>query len=263
MKVLLLKEPRENQSGEDPYVQELAVYGHHATLIPVLAFQYVALSALSDKLFEPEKYDGIIFTSPRAVEAVRRCTETSTRKEEWNTVKDKWNKKSVYVVGKATASLAKDLGLNYHGEHTGTAETLSQLIIDRESPASAPLLFPCGSLKREVLPTTLRKQEISLETLTVYQTAEHPDLEKNITHYFTEQGIPSSIAFFSPSGVKFCLELLKKLAGEKLNQIKFVAIGPTTAEALQDAGVTVSCSAQKPTPQHLTTAITHALADDL
>lgn len=28
---------------------------------------------------------------------------------------------------------------------------------------------------------------VPLETLTVYQTAEHPDLEKNLRNYFTEQ----------------------------------------------------------------------------
>ncbi|XP_060749774.1 uroporphyrinogen-III synthase [Tachysurus vachellii] len=260
MKVLVLKEPRESESGSDPYIKELSVYGHSATLIPVLAFQFVSLTRLSDQLFDTQRYGGLVFTSPRAVEAVRRCIEN---REDWDTVKEQWGMKSVYVVGKVTASLVEALGLKPLGEHTGTAEVLSRLIIERENSMSLPLFFPCGSLKREVLPTTLRQHGISLETLTVYETAEHPELEKNITRYFTEQGVPASVAFFSPSGVKFCLELVKKLAGEQLDQIKFAAIGPTTAEALQEAGVSVSCSAQKPTPQHLATAITHSLSDDL
>ncbi|KAI5103618.1 uroporphyrinogen-III synthase [Silurus meridionalis] len=213
MKVLLLKEPRESESGADPYIKELAACGHSATLIPVLAFQFVSLDVLTDRLYE--------------------------------------------------RMLVEALGLKPLGEHTGTADVLSRLIIEREISTSLPLFFPCGSLKREVLPTTLRQHGVPLETLTVYETAEHPELEKNIMHYFTEQGVPASVAFFSPSGVKFCLELVKKLSGEKLEQIKFAAIGPTTAEALQEAGVTVSCSAQKPTPQHLATAINHSLSHDL
>ena len=32
---------------------------------------------------------------------------------------------------------------------------------------------------------------VPLETLTVYQTTEHPDLEKNLKNYFTEQVIMS------------------------------------------------------------------------
>lgn len=85
---------------------------------------------------------------------------------------------------------------------------------------------------------------VPLETLTVYQTAEHPDLKKNLRNYFTEQvklllvtfvecrvfavvhrarpsqGTPASIAFFSPSGVRFCLEVVRRLSGEQLPQIK-------------------------------------------
>ncbi|KAG9267548.1 uroporphyrinogen-III synthase isoform X1 [Astyanax mexicanus] len=259
MNVLLLKEPRESESGPDPYIKELALYGHSATLIPVLSFKFVSLNVLSDKLFQPEKHGGLIFTSPRAVEAVKMCLESSSRRSEWDAVKDQWNRKSVYVVGKATASLVEDLGLTSCGENSGTADVLSRLIIEREGPEIQPLLFPCGSLKREVLPTALRQNGIPLETLTVYQTSEHPDLEKNITHYFTEQGVPASIAFFSPSGVKFCLNTLKGLAGTKLDKIKLAAVGPTTADALEAEGLRVGCTAEKPTPQHLAKGIAQTL----
>uniref|UniRef100_A0A3Q3Q4J1 Uroporphyrinogen-III synthase n=1 Tax=Monopterus albus TaxID=43700 RepID=A0A3Q3Q4J1_MONAL len=249
MHVLLLKEPRDGNSGPDPYIKELASYGLHATLIPVLSFKFVSLNTLSDKLFQPEKHGGLIFTSPRAVEAVKMCLEAEERMEEWTqSVKDKWNNKSIYVVGKATAALVKNLGLNPLGEDTGTAERLSHVILEREDKNIPPLFFPCGSIKREVLPIALRENAMPLETLTVYQTVEHPDLEKNLKNYFTEQvkphsyyilentlfkcsnslsvsafavqGIPASIAFFSPSGVKFCLEVVQRLSGEQLTQIK-------------------------------------------
>uniref|UniRef100_A0A4W4E7N4 Uroporphyrinogen-III synthase n=1 Tax=Electrophorus electricus TaxID=8005 RepID=A0A4W4E7N4_ELEEL len=294
MNVLLLKEPRESDSGPDPYIKELARHGLSATLIPVLSFKFVSLTALSDRVsinslthvkcitlrinrrilqvinkssfvtvylqvFQPEKHGGLIFTSPRAVEAVKMCIENSALREEWNMVKEKWNAKSVYVVGKATASLVESLGLNPQGEHTGTADVLSRLIVEREDPKILPLLFPCGTLKREVLPTTLRENGLPLEAVTVYQTVDHPDLEINITHYFSKQGIPASIAFFSPSGVKFCLELLKRLVGPQLDQIKFAAIGPTTADALEAEGLRVSCLAEKPTSQHLAKSVVQAL----
>lgn len=150
---------------------------------------------------------------------------------------------------------------------------------------------------------------VPLETLTVYQTAEHPDLEKNLRNYFTEQvnlalvtsreyrvfaagrrclsqGVPASVAFFSPSGVKFCLEVVRRLSGEQLPQIKvrlfyprtlensrqtasallicstslqFAAIGPTTEEAMAAEGLRVSCTAEKPTAAHLAAAIAKAL----
>lgn len=92
--------------------QELASHGHKATLIPVLSFKFVSLNTLSDKvnyimhtyklflnfffsymtflvvydviilqLFQPEKHGGLIFTSPRAVEAVKMCLEAEGRRE--------------------------------------------------------------------------------------------------------------------------------------------------------------------------------------
>lgn len=259
MQVLLLKEPREGDSGPDPYIKELAARGHEATLIPVLSFRFVSLDTLSEKLFQPDQYGGLIFTSPRAVDAVKRCIDVDGRGEEWCLIKDKWNAKSIYVVGKATGDLVQQLGLKPSGEDSGTANVLSRLIIQREDANILPLFFPCGSIKREVLPTALRENGVPLETLTVYQTAEHPDLQENLSHYFTQQGNPACIAFFSPSGMKFCLETLRKLSGEGLTQIKFAAIGPTTADAMTADGLCVSCSAKKPDATHLAIAIAKVL----
>ncbi|XP_077407351.1 uroporphyrinogen-III synthase isoform X2 [Vanacampus margaritifer] len=258
MNVLLLKEPRDGDQGPDPYIREMTSRGLQATLLPVLSFKFVSLNTLSEKLFQPEKYGGLIFTSPRAVEAVKMCLED--KREEWErTAKNKWNSKSVFVVGKATAALVRHLGLNPLGEDTGTAEVLSRVIIEREDSNISPLFFPCGSIKREVLPMALRENGVPLETLTVYQTAEHPDVGKNLTDYFAAQGPPASVAFFSPSGVHFCLQALRGLAGEQLMQIRFAAIGPTTRDAMQAAGLSVCCTAEKPTAQHLAEAISKAL----
>ncbi|MEQ2165800.1 hypothetical protein GOODEAATRI_020908 [Goodea atripinnis] len=161
MRILVLKEPRDEESGPDPYVKELESHGHKATLIPVLSFKFVSLNTFSDKLFQPEKYGGLIFTSPRAVEAVKMCLKAEERRGEWNkSIKDKWNTKSIYVVGKATAASVQSLGLKPLGEDTGTADVLSRLIIEREDTNIPPLFFPCGSIKREVLPTALRENAL-------------------------------------------------------------------------------------------------------
>ncbi|XP_061520052.1 matrix metallopeptidase-21-like isoform X1 [Phycodurus eques] len=197
MNVLLLKAPQDGAPVPDPYIQEMASRGLQATLLPVLSFNFVSLNTLSDKLFQPEKYGGLIFTSPRAVEAVKMCL--ADRREEWErSAKDKWNAKSVYVVGKATAALVRRLGLDPLGEDAGTAEVLSCVIIEREVTSIPPLFFPCGSIKREVLPTALRENGVPLETLTVYRTAAHPDVEKNLNDYFAAQLFLSRYGFMKP-----------------------------------------------------------------
>ncbi|NXS47181.1 HEM4 synthase, partial [Balaeniceps rex] len=227
MKVLLLKDPKDKDSGPDPYIKELGSYGFEATLVP---------------LSHPECYGGLVFTSPRALEAIKISWSKS--------LKQRWNTKPAYVVGKATASLGK-LG-----------HKLIKVLVcafTGEKPNSSALLFPCGALKREVLPTVLREKGIPLESLTVYQTTQHTDLQESLSSYFSQQGIPASVVFFSPSGVKFCLQHIQKLSGDFINRIKFAAIGPTTAEAMEAAGIPVSCTAESPTPQDLAAGIQKAL----
>ncbi|XP_058436725.1 uroporphyrinogen-III synthase isoform X2 [Marmota monax] len=156
MKVLLLKDAKEDDCGQDPYIRELALYGLEATLIPVLSFEFLSLPSFSEKLSHPECYGGLIFTSPRAVEAVELCLKKDNKTEVWEkSLKEKWNAKSVYVVGNATASLVSKIGLDVEGENCGNAEKLAEYICSRESPAF-PLLFPCGNLKREILPKMLK-----------------------------------------------------------------------------------------------------------
>ncbi|XP_061857597.1 uroporphyrinogen-III synthase isoform X2 [Colius striatus] len=232
MKVLLLKDPKDKDSGPDPYL----------------------------KLSHPDCYGGLVFTSPRALEAIKICLKEKSKNEAWSkSLKERWNTKPVYVVGKATASLVEEIGLSPQGEKSGNAEKLAEYICSREKPNSSALLFPCGALKREVLPTVLREKGVPLESLTVYQTAQHADLQESLSTYFSQQGIPASVVFFSPSGVRFCLQHIQKLSGDFNNHIKFAAIGPTTAEALEAAGLRVSCTAASPTPGGLAAGIRAAL----
>ncbi|XP_072596473.1 uroporphyrinogen-III synthase isoform X5 [Vulpes vulpes] len=141
MKVLLLKDPKEDDCGQDPYIRELGLYGFEATLIPVLSFEFLSLPSFSEKLSHPEGYGGLIFTSPRAVEAVELCLEKDNKAEVWkHSLKEKWNAKTVYVVGNATASLVNKIGLDAEGANCGNAEKLAEYIcsLRRHRPQHGP-----------------------------------------------------------------------------------------------------------------------------
>ncbi|XP_036191541.1 uroporphyrinogen-III synthase isoform X4 [Myotis myotis] len=234
MKVLLLKDAKE-EGGQDPYVraawptqnlffrlQELGLHGLEATLIPVLSFEFLSLPTFWEKLSRPEGYGGLIFTSPRAVEAVELSLEqdgksegegrippvgdTGFQKSVWKkSLRETWNAKPVYVVGNATASLGqpgsrgtrshgrrvccfpvKKLGLEAEGESSGNAEKLAEWICSREPPA-LPLLFPCGALKGEVLPQMLKDKGIPMESIIVYRKIPHPGIQVNLDSYYSKQ----------------------------------------------------------------------------
>ncbi|XP_008844217.1 uroporphyrinogen-III synthase isoform X2 [Nannospalax galili] len=234
MKVLLLKDAKEGDSGQDPYIQELGLHGLEATLIPVLSFEFLSLPSLSEKLSQPEGFGGLIFTSPRAVEAVKLCLERDGKTE------------------------VSKLGLHAEGEHSGNAEKLAEYICSRESSA-LPLLFPCGAIKGDVLPSKLKDKGIPMESMNVYQTIPHPRIQADLESYYSKQGVPASITFFSPSGLKYSLEYIQELSGDSFDQIKFIAIGPTTTRALAAKGLPVSCTADSPTPQALAAGIRKVL----
>uniref|UniRef100_A0A8C2HFA8 Uroporphyrinogen III synthase n=1 Tax=Cyprinus carpio TaxID=7962 RepID=A0A8C2HFA8_CYPCA len=141
MKVLLLKEPRESESEADPYLQELSSCGHTASLIPVLSFRFVSLDELSERV-SLEPASGIKFTNRVPLSA------SSSGSNEACIILIK-----LYFLLKCSVV---DLGLSPLGEDTGTADALAQLILQRENQEMKPLFFPCGSIKREVLPTALR-----------------------------------------------------------------------------------------------------------
>ncbi|KAM6186235.1 uroporphyrinogen-III synthase [Rhynchocyon petersi] len=259
MKVLLLKDPKEDEGGQDPYIRELSSFGLEATLIPVLSFKFVSLSSFSEKLCHPEAYGGLIFTSPRAVEAAELCLEEESKSEAWNPVlREQWDAKPVYVVGSATGSRVRRIGLGTEGENCGYAEKLAEYICSRESP-ELPLLFPCGTLKRETLPKMLADQGVPMESITVYETIPHPGIQENLDNYFSKQGVPASITFFSPSGLTYSLKHIQALAGIRIEQIKFVAIGPSTAQAMAAQGLPVSGTADSPTPRALAEGILKVL----
>ncbi|XP_073934192.1 uroporphyrinogen-III synthase isoform X2 [Castor canadensis] len=234
MKVLLLKDAKEDNCGQDPYIRELAVYGLEATLIPVLSFEFLSLPSFSEKLSHPEGYGGLIFTSPRSVEALELCLEKDSKTE------------------------VSKIGLDAEGESSGNAEKLAEYICSRE-PSTLPLLFPCGTLKGDTLPKMLKDKGIPMESINVYKTVPHPGIQENLNSYYSKQGIPASITFFSPSGLKFSLEHIQELSGDSIDQIKIIAIGPSTARALATSGLPVSYTAESPTPQALAVGIRKVL----
>ncbi|KAG8517483.1 Uroporphyrinogen-III synthase [Galemys pyrenaicus] len=100
---------------------------------------------------------------------------------------------------------------------------------------------------------------VPLESLTVYRTGPHPGIQGSLRSFYCKQGVPASIAFFSPSGLTYSLKYIQELSGDSIDQIKFAAIGPTTARALAAQGLPVSGTAESPTPGALAACVQRVL----
>ncbi|XP_046383555.1 uroporphyrinogen-III synthase-like isoform X2 [Ischnura elegans] len=229
----------------DAYEREFQEAGIDVTIIPPIDFTFCNLDVLFEKLNDPGSYSGIIFTSPRAVKGVALSLGDQ------GTLNPGWKTCSIFVVGESTSRCLLDhLGLESEGKESGNAKELGEEIAKREF--SKPLLFPCGNLKTDTLPQFLMGKNIYVEEVMVYETCQHPLLEENLNGVLKE--VPDFIIFFSPSGVKYTVPMMKS-SQYSLDKVKLISIGPSTTAALLDHGINVWATAKKPNPCSLLEAI--------
>lgn len=241
---------KSESDGPDKFADLLRESNFDVRSIACLSFQFKNIDLLLKKLNKADDYEGIIFTSPRSVEAVRKATETQSG------ALDSWKKKSNYSVGDSTSELALSfLHLEPKGKESGNAQRLANLIIsDCESKRTIlkTLLFPSGNLKLDILENSLRKEAIEVEQLEVYETISHSDLDEKIESLKTER--IDFLVFFSPSGVKFALPILKRHE-INLRHVKVIAIGPSTKKCLEETELKCFQTCTTPTPESLLEAL--------
>ena len=145
----------------------------------------------------------VVFTSMNAVEAV--TTVLDGHIPTWD----------IYCMGYTTQKLVTD----YFGEHAivGTADNALELadeIIENDDPEE--IIFFCGNQRREELPAKLRKHQVDVNEIIVYET--HP------LHHVIDK-VYDAVLFFSPSAVE------SFFTKNKLPDHTIVfAIGNTTSE---------------------------------
>lgn len=247
-RVVLLKSESESV---DNYTELLRASNFDPIFVPTLEFRFKFLDKLREKLQTPDDFSGIIFTSPRSVEA---CEEALA--EESLKLCEKWSKLHNYCVGEVTHNLIHvALGLNARGKQAGTANSLADFIFENleDTPLDHPFLFPCGNLRQDTLQLKLMDNGYLLDAIEVYETVAHTDLESNLKRALVDEKA-EYLAFFSPSGVNYTNAILRKL-DVNLSNYKLIAIGPSTRKCLETNGFEVYKTAEKPSVEYLVKAL--------
>lgn len=148
----------------------------------------------------------VVFTSMNAVEAVSQFVEG--KNPAWK----------IYCIGNTTRQLVeKYFGDGLLSGTAGSASELADLII--EESEGEDVIFFCGDQRRDDLPAILRRNDIEVNEIIVYETFPVP--HKISKEYF-------GILFFSPSAVESFFSV-NKIAGQTI----LFAIGNTTADAIK------------------------------
>ncbi|XP_068620393.1 uroporphyrinogen-III synthase-like [Battus philenor] len=222
------------RASED-YERACSKYNYEPIFIEPLQFVYKNSQELGERL-QDVNYNGLVLTSPRAIDAVSECWAPSKFVV--------WNTKRVYTVGESSGQKVKFLlGLEALGTSTGNAENLAKLII-KENCAPAKFLFPCGNLSSEVLPNMLESSGVTVDSLMVYETKENDKLRTDLMSVNEEED-PCGMVFFSPSGCEYIHRQLQTF-NNKLSTLPHFAIGNSTAHKIENLGLEIAGVAVRP-----------------
>ncbi len=174
-----------------------------------------------------ERYDWILFTSARAVEAVAGVAI------------DPPSGPKIAAVGTATARALKSVGWRVDlipGSHG--AEHVISAMAESSDLKDAAILYPASEIARSTVEERLAALGARVSRTTAYRTVPLP-LDVTEIEGDLAEGPVDAVTFTSPSAVE---SLVNGLGAERfadlMSATTVVAIGPTTADALLNAGVT-------------------------
>lgn len=131
----------------------------------------------------------------------------------------------------------------------GTIGDLCDLL--KRQSEGARFLLPCSDVHIEAIPEFMEKNNYDFDKAIIYRTvpSDLSDLE-DLTY--------DMIIFFSPSGIKSLFHNFPKF---KQRNTQIAAFGPTTAQAVEDAGLKLTLRAPQPEAKSMTASLAAYLAD--
>jgi uroporphyrinogen III methyltransferase / synthase len=203
--------------------------------------------ACDKAVWKLSEYSSVFFTSKNAVakfvERIRTIRPQAV---------DTLATRNIFAVGEKTKRSLETCGLSVLAtpKHA-SAEELAALVREHQIK-NAKILFPKSNIAKDDLPQHLRSMGAEVDEIVVYQTViPDPDNLKSIRQLLIGNKIDIA-AFFSPSSI---LNFAEMIGTEFLAHTSIAAIGPTTAEAIEQLGLSVAILSQKATTEGLVETI--------
>jgi len=275
VRVLLLKDAPE-QGADDPYHAALAarLAGPGSALqLDYQALQHVAYdddataAALSAALLEDPPCDSVVVTSHRACVGLGRALPLLEPEPEqrWGAVQ------RAFVVGAHTAAEA-EARLRLPSVPAGGAPRAAALLPTIAAAAAEggtrALLRAQVAGRADSLAPQLRAVSddpaLAVREVAAYRMAPVPtaELEQTFRQLGTEPDqSPCWVVVFSPLRLQELSEVMGASLQESSRQVRWAAIGPTSASAMEAAGLEVHAVAAAPSAEGVADAIAAARAD--
>jgi uroporphyrinogen-III synthase len=203
---------------------------------------FIEIQSVDIKEFRKQKIDilshtAVIFTSRNAVDNFFRiCSEAKI---------DVPADMKYFCISEQTANyLQKYIVIRKRKIFTGhkTAKDLEEIILKHRDER---FLFPCSNIRKDDLPSFLRKNKIFFTEAIIYKTVASDLSDLAEVNY-------DIIAFFSPSGVN---SLFVNFPDFQQKNTRIAAFGPTTAREVKDSGLILDIEAPLPNAPSMTGAL--------
>lgn len=195
------------------------------------------------------RFQWVAFASERAVAALVEAARTAGTLEVLRS-------RRLAAIGPGTAAALSAHGLEAELVATvATAEGLAEALLPRLEPSDAVLL-PAAEDGRRALEEALSAAGIAVQRVAAYRSSSHPPTPDGWAEVCARP--PRCVLFGSPRTVDAFLALPG--AAALTHALQAVAIGPTTAAALQARGWPPAAVAPTPTPEAWLEAAVRAVA---
>ncbi len=235
--------------------------GAELFVFPTIAFlppeDYGELDRAIEKI---EEYQFIVLPSPRGVKFFfERFMSLGKDMRDLQGIQ-------ICAIGRETAKTLRYYGINadivpeeFNSE--AMAKIISEEILrlpqnDKKSAQTAGkrVLYPRSDIALKGFVEEMEKYGIKVDAPITYRTVKPTEHGKRLVRFLREGKITIA-TFTSPSSFKNLIDILKDDAKDMLKEVAIVAIGKTTAKAIEDAGYQVSIMPEKSTIKDMVEAI--------
>ncbi len=225
---------REHSSGFE-LLEELGaeiVEFHTIQIVP--PDDWSELDAAIDKI---DTYNWLIFTSVNGVKFFfRRLRERDRDIRDLKGVK-------ICAVGSKTAKIISAYGINVDlvPQQFNAEGLIEAFTVGRDKPdlQGMKILLPRAEIARETFPEKIRKLGGEIDVFTAYKTVK-PEVHGKRMKRFLKAGKISIATFTSASTFNNFIDIMGDDSLDLLKDVTIAAIGPVTAQAIENAGLTVS-----------------------
>ena len=245
IKNILVTQPKPVEFEKSPYGELARKFN-----VNISFREFISIEGIQAKEFRKDRinildYSAVIFTSKNAVDHFFRiCKEM--RVEVPDAMK-------YFSVSESTAYYLQKYVQYRKRKVFHSKENYLNLLELIRKHKNEKFLLPCSDVHKNEIPKMLEDNKIVYKKAVIYRTISSDLTDMNLGNF-------DMIVFFSPSGIS---ALSKNFPQYKQNNTLIGAFGPSTAKAVEDAGLQLHICAPSQTAPSMTMAIEQFLQNEL